>query len=65
MGRDAHRLAARRAVDLPQMFNFAPRVLLFSGKREDPGDEVRYFMDLGKGPKHDCNVWIWSVKVND
>ena len=48
-----------------QMSNFAPRVLLFSGKREDPGDEVRYFMDLGKGPKHDCNFWIWSVKGND
>ena len=49
------------------MSNFAPRVLLFSGKREDPGDKVRYFMDLelGKGPKHDCNFWIWSVKVND
>ena len=43
----------------------APRVLLFSGKREDPGDEVRYFMDFGKGAKRDCNVWIWSVKGND
>ena len=51
---------------------------MFSRKQEDLGDEVGHFMDsdwarlgvkdvshFGKGPKHDCNFWIWSVEVND
>ena len=46
---------------------FAAGDEVLSGKREDPGDklDISYGSHFGKGPRHDCNFWIWSVKVND
>ena len=44
---------------------FRPQGPLVFRRTRSPWDEVRYFMYLGKGPKHDRNFWIWSVKGND